>query len=94
MRKDLNEKVTRKEVSFIKFFCDVYIFQKLKPRTAAVLAATREARDTSAGSQNCRDFCDLFLDHQAHHNGRPHGRDRGHRLVPHVRGPRGGMERN
>ncbi len=46
-----------------------------------------------AADRNRRDFCDLFLDHRAHRDGRPHGRDRGHRLVPHIRGPRVSMER-
>jgi len=51
-----------------------------------------EGRDVAA-DRNRRDFCDLFLDHRAHCDGRPYSRDRGHRLVPHVRGPRVSMER-
>ena len=45
-----------------------------------------------AADRNRRDFCDLFLDHRAHRDSRPYSRDRGHRLVPHLRGPRVGME--
>jgi len=51
-----------------------------------------EGRDVAA-YRNRRDFCDLFLDYRAHRDGRPYSRDRGHRLISHVRGPRVSMER-